>query len=695
MRNYRKLILISFLLINVLSVFPQKKVYADYHGIRRTRLNDGDFGEWKYFSQLTNNSTGVKQITYNPDIILPNGRHDIAAVNYPMVGMQSQYDPDYIEYQILSAKSAGIDGFFVEWGYIAHSSNTLLKKIQEVARKYSFEIGVNICDGWLMNKNWHPGTREEKLQYFKTCMQYLIDSVFTGPTAPIVNGKPVFYLFHDGFTESEFNTIRNHAYTYPENYPIKSGNKFPQVIMRTTLSPTLVGNTYTPKSPISQAGTWINNNRVVPTSWIPERIRNAGTTYPGFNRYATTDDCLKYLKAFADNVWRMGYIPTSGFVTPGMNNYGCAGWSSSGSLFIIPRNDGDNYRQLWNYNVQNKNSLNMVYIASWSDYTEGHEIEPTVENGFRELNTTLEYATQFKGGTTYDVSGISQSYDLFLLRKQARFFEQCGIGMETQKAVLDQIARKINEKNYTEASTLISQTKNEFSTINENILKETHLVENSQITITGTQDAENNYILSGSRTGIKINNDELKAKLASNYYEGYLIYEYWDDTWGRNTNIVSATDREPTATFKFIGQVKDKGLKQWMPAKIKLFKENVKYGGEPGQSDISFYGDASQSSKIRNVSFEFTIYTAQNTHVESVIQNKIKAQCKNGILSIYMNGQSATNTLLRIYNMSGQPVYSGKITEDIVRFNISTLAKGVYVVSIKDNNISQNIKIVR
>ena len=38
----------------------------------------------------------------------------------------------------------------------------------------------------------------------------------------------------------------------------------------------------------------------------------------------------------------------------------------------------------------------MVYIASWSDYTEGHEIEPTVENGDRELRTTLQYASQFK-----------------------------------------------------------------------------------------------------------------------------------------------------------------------------------------------------------------------------------------------------------------------------------------------------------
>lgn len=51
---------------------------------------------------------------------MANGQHNIAAYEYPLVGMQSQYDPDNIEYQVLSAKTAGIDGFFVEWGYIDH-----------------------------------------------------------------------------------------------------------------------------------------------------------------------------------------------------------------------------------------------------------------------------------------------------------------------------------------------------------------------------------------------------------------------------------------------------------------------------------------------------------------------------------------------------------------------------------------------
>ena len=446
---------------------------------------------------------------------------------------------------------------------------------------------------------------------------------------------------------------------------------------------------------MSQSGSWLNYIRVVPTSWMPERIRSAGTLFPGFNRYATLDDCLKYLNAFLENVWKMGYTPRAGFAAPGMNNYGCAGWSSTGSLYFIPRSDGNTYRELWNFHLQNKDHLDMVYIGSWSDYTEGHEIEPTVQNGFRELNTTLEYASRFKGETTYDDSGIMQSYELFLLRKQAYFFDQCGINVDELKAELDVIAHKINEKNYAEAATLITQAKNTFSAVSNNILSETYLVDNSQISITGIKNAENEYVLSGSRTGITINNSELKEKLASKFYEGYLVYEYWDDTWVRNTNIVSATEREPVSTYKFIAQIKDKGVKQWLPAKIRLYKENVKYGGEPLNSDISFYGDGSQTSKIRNISYEFKIYDNKNTAVVNTPYNNATVRSNKGTLFIDTTSALDNDVSLNIYNLNGRCVYTARIADKTSQFNISKLERGVYLVVLKGKELQQNFKIIR
>ena len=71
---YRLMPLLSLFLLSYPTIAKNtgngKKVYADYHGIRRTRLYDGEFGEWKYASKMTYSpeKSGVTQLTYNPDL---------------------------------------------------------------------------------------------------------------------------------------------------------------------------------------------------------------------------------------------------------------------------------------------------------------------------------------------------------------------------------------------------------------------------------------------------------------------------------------------------------------------------------------------------------------------------------------------------------------------------------------------------
>lgn len=83
-------------------------------------------------------------------------------------------------------------------GLLSARERYTLRAMQKVAEKYDFEIGVNWCDGWLYY-DWitkiYPeiNSRETKTEYMAKCYQYLVDSVFTGSTAPIVKGMPVFY----------------------------------------------------------------------------------------------------------------------------------------------------------------------------------------------------------------------------------------------------------------------------------------------------------------------------------------------------------------------------------------------------------------------------------------------------------------------------------------------------------------------
>ena len=93
----RKLLL--FLLVFIaLPVLAQngKKVYADFHGVRYTREHDGKLGRWEMYANTEKSSTGRKSLCYNADLINSEGRHEIAAVAYPQVGMQSNLDPDSV-----------------------------------------------------------------------------------------------------------------------------------------------------------------------------------------------------------------------------------------------------------------------------------------------------------------------------------------------------------------------------------------------------------------------------------------------------------------------------------------------------------------------------------------------------------------------------------------------------------------------
>ena len=129
----------------------------------------------------------------------------------------------------------------------------------------------------------------------------------------------------------------------------------------------------------------------IPTAWLPASVRTRDQAHAEWDYYATQDDVIEFMKPFRDSIWHSNnpaYTIKSGFAMPGMDNRGCAGWGR-GHFYYIPRNNGETYQSMWKFCMAEKDSLDMMFIASWSDYTEGHEIEPTIENGDRELRTTL------------------------------------------------------------------------------------------------------------------------------------------------------------------------------------------------------------------------------------------------------------------------------------------------------------------
>jgi Glycosyl hydrolase family 99 len=82
-----------------------QKLYVHYMPWFETPATSGT-GQWGQHWTMANE---------NPNIILSNGRRQIASWFYPMIGPYDSDDRDVIDYHLLLMKYAGIDGVIVDW----------------------------------------------------------------------------------------------------------------------------------------------------------------------------------------------------------------------------------------------------------------------------------------------------------------------------------------------------------------------------------------------------------------------------------------------------------------------------------------------------------------------------------------------------------------------------------------------------
>lgn len=594
--------IILSLMLSALSLFsvmsqPRKKVYADYHGVRYTRQHDGKLGRWEMYADTERSKTGRKTLCYNADLIDDDGRHNIASVTYPQIGMQSNMDPDYMEYQILSAKAAKIDGFFIEWGFFPHENDELLREMQKVAAKYDFEIGVNWCDAWLYY-DWiskiYPeiNTREAKTKYMLKCYRYLIDRVFTAPTAPLVKGSPVFYHFGAGATVAEFQSVLSRV-------KLPEGLKAPVALRRWADWGKLENGKYVPITHSDEMDMWKEIGEI-PTAWLPARVRPMDATYAMWDYYALPEDAIDFMKPFRDSIWHSSnpaYVIKAGFAMPGMDNRGCAGWGHQ-HFFHIPRNSGGTYEQMWQFCLAEKEHLDMMFIASWNDYTEGHEIEPTKENGNRELRITLKYAAEFKGEQA-DESGLPLPEALFRMRKEVRFLSALDRDVSTIEHSLDEVGKLISQERYAEAKDILTCIEKEVESVRHTFTEVlVHLCE-QDINIRGTKRGNGYNPTQTISLSLPL---EVVLRLRTKHHIGYLEFEYLDE--GREYLFVrSSTSRTPKESFNVVARIRTDNTNRWKKARIELYKENIQYAFNAP----AFY--LKGAVPVRNLSLKYKIYT--------------------------------------------------------------------------------------
>ena len=448
--------------------FPTGKlVLADYTPHHTTRPIGNGLDLWRYDGNASKSSASITRRVSNGDLIGPDGRNQIPASVYPLVGMQSEEDPAYVEYQVLLAKTARIDGFMIEWAYPGKASNLVLR---DTANRLGFLLGAiwqaDQTQNFRLNPAYPSGaTAEQRAAFLADYATQLRQELYDHPSTPRVNGKPLLLFFGFGCP------------SYAELPQVRSGWGSPMLMARTHLGlpdASAASNFLAGTGLVDGYYPWSSSGAALsePASTDPELAPLiAANTHDFFysaeNILAYRTRWIGYTKTYASQ----GFPLRMGGVIPGVDNRPCGGWGT-GLLSYIARKNGDTARMQWELYRQERENLDAILVPTWNDWTEGTTIEPSVEHGSLDLAITETGASQFKD-LAPDPSGLPLPKRLFDLRKGYARLAKLGFPPDGPKSRLDAVALQIAERQFTHAATALDTEETRLQSLQAGVLTQT------------------------------------------------------------------------------------------------------------------------------------------------------------------------------------------------------------------------------
>jgi glycoprotein endo-alpha-1,2-mannosidase len=268
-----------------------------------------------------------------------------SSTHFPMLGAYDSHDPKVIDQHCQWAKQAGITGFIVTWWGRGEFSDQTMPLLLETAHKYGLSVTVYF-------ENVNPPASALKDVY------YLLVRYAKQPAWLKVDGRPVLFVYSravgqiklDGWAQVIANVdqrIRGGALFIGDQISPEAARAFDGI------------HDYNPTGRI--AGKSVDGIRAWARKTWPQWVATAGS-----DRIS----CLTVIPGFDDS--------TQGRPLPRP---------------ITDRHDGQTYKTLWEEAIAA--NPDWILITSWNEWHEGSEIEPSAENGDRELKTTAEFARKF------------------------------------------------------------------------------------------------------------------------------------------------------------------------------------------------------------------------------------------------------------------------------------------------------------
>lgn len=307
---------------------------------------------------------------FNPDD--KSAARQLAASKYrPLIGLYDSSDPDVLEYHVLLMKLAGLDGVAIDWygienyydyANINHNAQLLVNELKKAGLKYTLVYEDQTVTQELKGNLFGPDQAVEKgAEAFK----WLSSGWFQSPNFIRFEDKPVLMVFGPQyFKDDEWSRVFEGLNPQPAFFTLMFK-----------------------KGPAIGGFSWPTPQRGEAKSWdeltmFDERAKDwpahIGVAYPRF-----------------DDIYKEAGL--SGFP-------------------VIQDDNGETFKKTMDIALASNPII--VQVATWNDWGEGTQIEPSQEFEYRDLETLQTYRKKLDPSFAFTAQDLRLPYELYELRKK-------------------------------------------------------------------------------------------------------------------------------------------------------------------------------------------------------------------------------------------------------------------------------------
>jgi hypothetical protein len=309
---------------------------------------------------------------FHPDQIT-NGQPDLASHYHPLVGPYDSDDPDLLECQVLLMKFAGIDGLLIDWygtdDYLDYGTNHrntqhMIAMLKRAGLKYAIVYEDSTVPGLIAAKRL---SEADGVAHGQALLQWMQTHWFPDASYLKIGDRPVLLDFGSGYYQTDqwnqiFAPLPHPPALFTESHlrpPAVGAFDWPQPGQGTENSFREMDGFYT------EARSW--------THFIP-------TAFPRFH-----------------DIYEQAGVQKS--------------WGT------IEDRAGKTYEETLERAL--KSGVSLIQVATWNDWGEGTQIEPSVEFGYRDLETTQRLRRQhIRTPFAYTAQDLRLPIELYQLKKR-------------------------------------------------------------------------------------------------------------------------------------------------------------------------------------------------------------------------------------------------------------------------------------